>query len=167
MAKKASIRVSKRSAKVKAPTPRPKKVEAKKPDKPPAPKIEALEWDAFSDSYFDTAIWAEKPEDCDADVWPGCYPKILQDCDRFQRENEELLNEAYQTMTRDGYGHIRLYDVTDAGHDFFLSRNGHGTGFWDRGLGEVGDKLHEAASAFGGVDVLPGEGEQEDWLFIE
>jgi hypothetical protein len=141
---------------------------AKKASKPPAPKKEALEWDAFSDSYFDTTIWAEKPEDCDADdVWPGCYPKILEDCDRFQRENEELLNEAYQTMRRDGYGDLRLYDVTDAGHDFFLSRNGHGTGFWDRGLGEVGEKLHNAASAYGQVDVLPGEGKQKHWLFIE
>lgn len=28
-----------------------------------------------------------------------------------------------------------------AGHDFWLTRNGHGTGFWDRGLGELGQRL--------------------------
>ena len=27
------------------------------------------------------------------------------------------------------------------GHDFWLTRNGHGAGFWDRGLGETGKKL--------------------------
>lgn len=28
-----------------------------------------------------------------------------------------------------------------AGHDFWLTRNGHGTGFWDRGLGKLGERL--------------------------
>lgn len=27
------------------------------------------------------------------------------------------------------------------GHDIWLTRNGHGAGFWDRGLGELGDWL--------------------------
>jgi len=35
------------------------------------------------------------------------------------------------------------------GHDFWLTRNGHGAGFWDRGLGEVGEKLTEIAKSFG------------------
>lgn len=28
-----------------------------------------------------------------------------------------------------------------AGHDLWLTRNGHGAGFWDRGLGELGKRL--------------------------
>lgn len=32
-----------------------------------------------------------------------------------------------------------------AGHDLWLSSRGHGTGFWDRGLGDLGDRLHEAS----------------------
>lgn len=35
------------------------------------------------------------------------------------------------------------------GHDFFLTRNGHGAGFWDRGLGELGDRLTSAAKVYG------------------
>jgi hypothetical protein len=35
-------------------------------------------------------------------------------------------------------------DSTRAGHDFWLTRSGHGTGFWDRDLDEVGDRLTEA-----------------------
>ena len=39
--------------------------------------------------------------------------------------------------------------IERAGHDFALTRNGHGTGFWDRGLGTLGDLLTERAKAFG------------------
>ena len=38
------------------------------------------------------------------------------------------------------------------GHDFWLTRNRHGAGFWDRGLGEVGDKLTRLSHGFGGVE---------------
>ena len=35
------------------------------------------------------------------------------------------------------------------GHDLWLTRNGHGAGFWDRGLGALGDRLTEAARSLG------------------
>jgi hypothetical protein len=35
------------------------------------------------------------------------------------------------------------------GHDFWLTRNGHGAGFWDRGLGQLGDYLTKWAKTFG------------------
>lgn len=35
------------------------------------------------------------------------------------------------------------------GHDFWLTRNGHGAGFWDRGLGELGDWLTKMSKPFG------------------
>lgn len=41
------------------------------------------------------------------------------------------------------------YDETRAGHDLWFSRQGHGVGFWDRGLGEIGDGLDEIAKAIG------------------
>lgn len=34
-------------------------------------------------------------------------------------------------------------------HDFYLSRNGHGAGFFDRGYGKVGDTLQGAARSYG------------------
>ena len=47
-----------------------------------------------------------------------------------------------------GANHIHLVrsKLTNAqiGHDFWLTRNGHGAGFWDRGLGPVGDRLTHA-----------------------
>ena len=49
------------------------------------------------------------------------------------------------------------FDVGFAGHDFWLTRNGHGAGFWDRGLGEVGDRLSNACKAFGSYDLYIGD----------
>jgi hypothetical protein len=36
----------------------------------------------------------------------------------------------------------------DLGCDFILTRNGHGAGFWDRGLGDLGDELTRIATTF-------------------
>jgi len=36
-----------------------------------------------------------------------------------------------------------------AGHDLALTRNGHGAGFWDRGYGDVGTWLSDAARTLG------------------
>ena len=43
------------------------------------------------------------------------------------------------------------------GHDFWLTRNGHGAGFWDRGLGNLGEKLTEWAHSYGSSDVYLGD----------
>ena len=42
------------------------------------------------------------------------------------------------------------------GHDFWLTRNGHGAGFWDRGEPE-GDALTRAAKTFGTSDCYVGD----------
>lgn len=43
-------------------------------------------------------------------------------------------------------------DMESAGHDFWLSRNGHGGGFFDRGNDPVFDRLQGAARVWRGVD---------------
>ena len=43
------------------------------------------------------------------------------------------------------------------GHDLWLTRNYHGAGFWDRGLGEIGDKLTELAHSYGDVTLYIGD----------
>ena len=59
-----------------------------------------------------------------------------------------------------------LADISDesAGHDFWVTRNGHGVGFWDRGYPkEINDRLSETSKRFGEVwsqvygDEDPGE----------
>jgi hypothetical protein len=49
-------------------------------------------------------------------------------------------------------------DLERAGHDFWLTRCGHGAGFWDGGWpAEVGKRLTIAAKIYGNVDVSVGE----------
>lgn len=53
---------------------------------------------------------------------------------------------------------IRWNVYEQHGHDFALTRNHHGAGFWDRGYGDVGDRLTEAAQAYGEHSVLTDDG---------
>lgn len=45
---------------------------------------------------------------------------------------------------------------TQVGIDFSLTRNRHGAGFWDRGAGDVGTRLTEAAHPYGEQHVYIG-----------
>lgn len=42
-------------------------------------------------------------------------------------------------------------DDEQIGIDFALTRNGHGAGFWDRGLGDIGERLTEASKPYGSI----------------
>jgi hypothetical protein len=57
--------------------------------------------------------------------------------------------------------------IEQAGHDFWLSRNGHGTGFWDRDSSYYGDHvrdwLQRKAEQFGETYAIYGEIEAEHW----
>lgn len=57
-----------------------------------------------------------------ADLAPNALAAILTDCADFERDNAAMLADALER----GYGAER------AGHDFWLTRNHHGAGFWDR-----------------------------------
>jgi hypothetical protein len=102
-----------------------------------------VEMDSFTTGYIECAFWLG-PQDEEGDTIPGfdvsdlapqTLATILEDCKSFQEENE-LLEEAIQC---DGYSLER------AGHDFFLTRNRHGAGFWDRKeLGAFTDDDHIA-----------------------
>ena len=51
-------------------------------------------------------------------------------------------------------------DYEQIGHDFWLTRNGHGAGFWDRGIGAVGERLTSASKAYSSVDLYIGDDDQ-------
>ena len=70
--------------------------------------------------------------------------------------------EAMQQAERDCLDFLSTNDVGDldegdVGHDFWLTRNRHGAGFWDRGLGALGDRLTKAAHAYGECDIYLGD----------
>lgn len=84
------------------------------------------------------------------------------------------ITEATTTFVRDNWevlSHVSAdhgYSGGQCGHDLVLTANGHGAGFWDRGLGEHGDKLTEATQgySFEAEFALDADGDV-DWLMVE
>ncbi|MGJ4995715.1 hypothetical protein ACQR0Z_14915 [Bradyrhizobium sp. HKCCYLS3077] len=99
---------------------------------------ESEEWfsDASQKALMEGRVSGSVPEDAGFDdLSADALAEIIADCEAFQRENEALLEAAYETPR---------YDADRAGNDYWYTRNGHGCGFWDRGLGDIGDKLSDA-----------------------
>lgn len=76
------------------------------------------------------------------DIAPDAMEKARNDCASFVQKNTVLLADM---------------DAEQAGHDFWLTRNGHGAGFWDRDLGARGDALTKACKEFGEVNAIVGD----------
>jgi len=86
------------------------------------------------------------------DIAPETLARIQADCIRFQTENSAILEVA---ECRRGIGQYTKQQ--QAGHDFWLSRNSTGVGFFDGDWGDHGDVLHEAALAFGEINLYVGD----------
>ena len=90
-------------------------------------------------------------------------------------DNDEPLDDRYGITNLSGELMDRMIDdcsdfmakanlpedkLTQAGHDFWLNRNGHGTGFWDRPEiygEEKAEELSTLAETFGVVDLYVGD----------
>lgn len=107
--------------------------------------------DVATESYLEAAAWTEEEylgltgaEDWNEDDRLWAKRQVVE----FVRDNEEAVREAIGAP----YG-LDIYGSDEFGHDLWLTRNGHGAGFWDRGLGEVGRKLSHEAQLLGGEDI--------------
>ncbi len=76
-------------------------------------------------------------DDLDDDDFPSDPFEGRLDCIDFALAHFPLLAQ------------VELTQAFRHGQDFYLTRNGHGTGFWDRGYGDVGKRLTEAAKIYG------------------
>lgn len=110
---------------------------------------------SFFTSYVQAALWSShdfaddsggEPLDKNynpSDIAPDTLARMKDDCIAFQRENSFTLAEL---------------DEGQAGHDFWLTRNGHGAGFWDGDYPEeAGKRLTEASKRFGSFDLYVGD----------
>jgi len=84
------------------------------------------------------------------------------DCDRQDAPWSDQLFAAAAADVRKFLSltdHLDLSGITwgQLGHDFWLTRNGHGAGFWDRGLGDRGDSLTAICEALGEVWTYVGD----------
>lgn len=101
------------------------------------------------DAYLEAADFTTHPEERDdliawdiATLSDKARTTAAQDCAAFLAKAGKLPD----TLTPESLG-----------HDFWLTRNHHGAGFWDRGLGELGDRLTKLADSFGSQDLVLGD----------
>lgn len=124
-----------------------------------------MDLEQFLRAYIIAALWSSndgsdesggEPMDSnyDADdLAPATLVSMREDCAKFLADNAADL--ALYEEARPGNEQYSSADL--AGHDFWLTRNGHGVGFWDRDIGELGDRLTTAAHAFTEVDLYVGD----------
>lgn len=113
--------------------------------------------DTFTRSYLEAALWSSNdestPEGGDPmddnynveDIHPDTIEAAERDCASFQALAGDLLNEGTNEQ---------------AGHDFWLTRNGHGAGFWDGDWPIGGDRLTELSKGFGEATLWLGDNGQ-------
>jgi hypothetical protein len=117
--------------------------------------------DPFTRAYIEAALWsstAHSPDQPDSDaafdsagytiedLAPETFDAMLTECRDFQQQQANLLCDAGSDEQN--------------GHDFWLTRNRHGVGFWDRGYGVTGRLLTEAVEAAGPRNLYLGDDDQ-------
>lgn len=109
----------------------------------------------FLNGYLECMLWLAKDEDGNPldsitadDIAPDALATITAECDDFANANRE-------TWERGGWNDAQ------AGHDFFLTRNGHGAGFWDRRYNDdtrtCGKILTDNCRPYGEQDLYRGD----------
>lgn len=113
--------------------------------------VECALWSSIDTrSYERDGVWIdEEPVPFDSwadetDLSDECRLEFTADCAAFLRDH--YTDEV-----------AALWDIGQFGHDFWLTRNHHGAGFWDRGHGDIGRKLTEAAHVYGEVSLYTGD----------
>jgi hypothetical protein len=107
-------------------------------------------FDEFLEAYIECALWSSTDEDGrhleryndESDLADETWAQFKEDCHRFLYD----------------FGHLVKEDFARAGHDFWLTRNGHGAGFWDGDWPEdAGKRLTESSKLFGNCDLYVGD----------
>lgn len=133
---------------------------------------DASEVTAMVEGYLRTALWATPVEREDGECQSSpfndmhnppleqlfCFEDIvhaLSECRHFCEYVADVVEEQGPSHHPNDNANalaleaLEAMDPAQAGHDFWLNRERHGTGFWDRGLGVAGTRLSDAAKTFG------------------
>lgn len=117
----------------------------------------SLDVEEFLDNYIEAALATSLDDNDDPldkkfdkeDLAAESLEKMRADCVKFIDENAADL----ATWERGRYTAEEM-----GGHDFWLTRNGHGAGFWDGDWDkEVGKRLTDACKKFSEVNLYVGD----------
>jgi len=101
-------------------------------------------------AFLVCALWSSSGDDTVLDEKtifdfdPDTQKELEKDLNDFLSKNKDLIQKSNLCSDQ-------------IGHDFWLTRNGHGAGFWDRGLGEIGKELTKACGEYGEVCLYVGD----------
>ena len=111
--------------------------------------------------YIETALWLETDN---SDESGGEPFNVNYSVDDINGESRDKMASDMQAFVDgciehrpDVFGGIEDRMI---GRDFWLTRCGHGVGFWDRGLGEIGDWLTSMAKPYGDASLYLGDDEK-------
>lgn len=113
-------------------------------------KIIDVDLEKFVDAYIECALWSSTGDDGSPldddygtdDIHPESLAQMREDCQAFLSDNRDAIGPALH------FG----------GHDFWLTRNRHGAGFWDGDWSEpYASDLTKAAHAFGECNLYVGD----------
>lgn len=109
------------------------------------------ELSAFQNAYIEAALWSSTDDNGDpldsnyhsGDLAEETITKVKADCEKFLTEN---------------FADLMSKDIEQGAHDFWLTRNGHGCGFWDGDWPKPqATRLTEASKKIGQVDWYVGD----------
>jgi hypothetical protein len=105
-------------------------------------------------SYIEAALWSSHDDHgVPLDVLYG-PAHLSEECEASMRED---VGNFIDLLEIEGVDWSDAMTPESLGRDFWLTRNRHGAGFWDRGVGDLGDTLTSWAHTFGSVDLVVGD----------
>ncbi|HYX21865.1 MAG TPA: hypothetical protein VFA98_13545 [Thermoanaerobaculia bacterium] len=117
----------------------------------------------FFDAYVEAALWSSNDESDDSGGEPLDKNYGLSDLSRDTEKEmvadcKKFLDKAWKDLVW-APKEIRGYPMIEmAGHDFWLTRNGHGAGFWDGDWPrELGQQLTKISKSFGETNLYVGD----------
>lgn len=125
------------------------------------------EFEHFFHAYCVAALWSSTDtvngehvnldDDHDTDdIEEATLKQMRENCEKFWETGLPLINEEEDNHTfRRGSDGSDIYQ--SAGHDFWLTQNGHGAGFWDGDWPTHGEALTEMSKVFSEMNLYVGD----------
>lgn len=127
--------------------------------------------DIVAKHYVIACLFFDSEEGTNPRATNQAMEKAMSDCAAFIAECGPLFDAAMNCYDN-GYGMHPDAGSAEAafGHDFWLTRNGHGSGFWDRSeLGELGEQISALCGWHAGKRTKFTEANYEfyrGWLYL-
>lgn len=98
-------------------------------------------------AYAECALWSSIDEQPGGNGGPPMDDRF--DVSDIEPDTLAAMDADVRAFMAANAGDLIGLDDEQVGHDLWLTRNHHGAGFWDRGLGGRGERLTAAAHAMG------------------